>query len=664
MNIDIDALHETKHPDSRFRLIKIFFVVIGLMLGSFIVISIPVGASFYRMASEAKSGRTALMSAAASAGDADYKKAFSDLHEAQSHLAAADRFSLVIAPFVVLPYVGDDIKAARTLVHSSLKTTDALVRVSVLGEELLGILSRSGVLDASAPTLGGGVDAFFRLPIADRRAALETLERVPKDFGISVSEMDQALSGFESLPTDTMLQSSVAELQPMLVKLTELRNQLASVSELSELLPALSGYPTPKKYLLLMQNNTELRPTGGFIGTLGEVTIAAATAQSLKVMDVYAIDGVAGEKLTTVPPAPLAKYLSVNKWYLRDANWSPDFPTAVKNITDILKEESKNVGGDSTVEYDGVLAIDPMIASELLKIVGNVTIDRSTFTPENVTDEIEYQVEKGFDAKGLPVAQRKDILIDLMGEVFKRCLALPSDRWPAVVDALTRALYEKHMLIASFDPAVAKFARARNWDGAMRNGSDDYLMVVDANLAALKTDSVMTRRVGYSISPSAGGLTATVRLNYKNNGGFNWKLTRYRTYTRIFVPLGSRLVSSSGAMENDKVLDPKRTPGRVDTVDELGRRSFGAFLSVEPGETRELVFTYELPESIAKAAASHYGLLVQKQSGTEAVPLTLSLDFGKKVTSATPVEDRNKWGDSVYSQITDLRVDREFVVGF
>jgi len=183
-------------------------------------------------------------------------------------------------------------------------------------------------------------------------------------------------------------------------------------------------------------------------------------------------------------------------------------------------------------------------------------------------------------------------------------------------------------------------------------------------LAALKTDSVITRKVSYSINQSPTGLVATARLVYKNNGGFNWKTTRYRTYTRIFVPLGSKLISSSGAMENDKVLDPKRTPGRIDTVDELGRRSFGAFLSVEPGETRELVFTYELPESISKAAAGHYGLLVQKQPGTEAVPLTLSLDFGKKVTSATPVEERNKWGDNIYSQITDLRTDREFSVGF
>jgi hypothetical protein len=176
---------------------------------------------------------------------------------------------------------------------------------------------------------------------------------------------------------------------------------------------------------------------------------------------------------------------------------------------------------------------------------------------------------------------------------------------------------------------------------------------------------VIDRAVSYAVRPSGNDLIASVALKYTNRGGFSWKTTRYRTYTRIFVPLGSELISAVGNMANDKVLDPKRSPGTVDIVDELGRRSFGTFLAVEPGETRELIFTYKLPSSVASSAASGtYRLLVEKQSGIGWVPLTLTLDFGKRVARATPSEHPSKWGDNLYQAVTDLAVDRQFEIGF
>jgi hypothetical protein len=651
--------HQEHKPKSKLRHLKIvWWIVIFAVIGA-VGLAIPVAAATYRMAAEAQAGRAALTDAAAAASRSDIKTASADLVFAQQHLAAADRFGKVLAPFEILPYAGTDIKSVRSIVSSSLQTATALARLGVLGQSVLDILSRAQGFDPSAPTVSSGVIAFFKLAPDDRAAALAALSKAPDELNASLSEIDKALIGFNSLPDNSDLGSVVASLRPAVVELETVRGKIAVAAELAKLLPALSGYPAPKNYLLLLQNNTELRPTGGFIGTLATVTVASTMAQDLKVSDVYALDGVGAANLKTVPPAPLAKYLSAPKWYLRDANWSPDFPTAAREVVDIYNQE----GGAE--KFDGVLAVDPTLAVDLLKIVGNVTIGASTFTPDNVTDEIEYQVEKGFDVKGLPVAQRKDILIALATEVFTRVAALPNDKWQLAVNAFVRALDEKHMLIASFDPDVAGFAASRNWDDAVHAPANDFLMVVDANLAALKTDSVMSRAVSYSFKPDANGLTATVNLTYANHGGFSWKTTRYRTYTRIYVPPGSTLVSSSGAMANDKILDPRHTPGTVDTVDELGLRSFGAFLSVEPGETRALSFTYRLPASIVSAAgAGNYSLNVQKQPGTIAVPLTLNLDFGKKVASATPPESRANWGDGVYTQATDLTIDREFKVGF
>ena len=193
----------------------------------------------------------------------------------------------------------------------------------------------------------------------------------------------------------------------------------------------------------------------------------------------------------------------------------------------------------------------------------------------------------------------------------------------------------------------------------------DSLMVVDANLASLKTDIVVDRSIVYTLSPASDGYVAKVTIKYKNRGGFSWKTTRYRNYVRVFVPAGSELVASSGAMLNDKILDPQRLPSQIDVIDELGRRSFGAFVSVEPGETRQLEISYRLPALVAtRIKLGSYSLYVQKQPGLVAVPLTIDLDFGKKVTVASPPELPARFGDNKYSFSTDLRLDRQFEVGF
>jgi len=659
MHIEEALLYGHPHEHRRRRPAKAAARAILWLLLGLVVIAIPVSASAWRMVNEAQAGRKALLSAAAEARSLDFAATATDLHYARTHLAAADRFGAIISPFAFLPVVGRDISGARALISASLDASTALERVATLGDDVLLILSRAGGLDRSAPTLGGGVEAFFRLPADDRRTVLSRLDRIPDDFNASVSEIDQALAGFATLPNTPSLSPVISALGPAIGELQEIRGRLVQAIDLAKLLPALSGYPEPKRYLLLLENDTELRPTGGFIGTVGAVTVADAQAQDLKISDVYALDGQGLAKVTAIPPAPLIKYLGVNRWFLRDANWSPDFPTSAKQV---MSAYMIDVG---QADFDGVVAMDTTLASDLLRIVGNVAVDGSTFTPENFTDEMEYQVEKGFTSKGVPAAQRKDILLALADQVFQRVLALPAERWQEVVTAFATALDGKHMLAVSSDQTVADFLRGRNWDGMMRTDPGDYLMVVDANLAALKTDSVMSRSVNYSLKRDGNGLIATVDLKYRNNGSFSWKTTRYRTYTRIYVPAGSELISVTGNMANDKILDPKRHPGTVDTADEFGRRSFGTFIAVEPGETRDLVFAYRLPETIASAAqAGIYSLLVQKEPGIGAVPLTLSLDFGKRVARATPPEEQSQWGDNLYNISTDLAIDRQFAVGF
>ena len=196
---------------------------------------------------------------------------------------------------------------------------------------------------------------------------------------------------------------------------------------------------------------------------------------------------------------------------------------------------------------------------------------------------------------------------------------------------------------------------AKNWAGQMSSADRDYLLWVDANLGALKTDVSVDRTLSYEFTPdNRGGYTVKAKMTFVHKGVFDWRTTRYRDYARLYVPEGSRLIKASGSMKTDQ----SREPGKIDQGIENGRQWFGAFISIEPGKTGELSFEFQLAPSVAHLIRNNqYKLLVQKQLGTNNTRLTLSLNFDKKLASASPGEDQKKHGDSRYEYSGILKKD-------
>ena len=120
---------------------------------------------------------------------------------------------------------------------------------------------------------------------------------------------------------------------------------------------------------------------------------------------------------------------------------------------------------------------------------------------------------------------------------------------------------------------------------------------------------------------------------------------------------------TKGALVDDKLRNPAGDPGTVDIGQDLGFTTFGTFIAIEPGAVGELVFEYKLAPSVVEAIEMHlYQLTVIKQIGAANYPLTLNLDFDKKVSSAMPSEDEEGWGDDTYRLNTILDQDLIFNV--
>jgi hypothetical protein len=187
----------------------------------------------------------------------------------------------------------------------------------------------------------------------------------------------------------------------------------------------------------------------------------------------------------------------------------------------------------------------------------------------------------------------------------------------------------------------------------------DLQLIIDANLASLKSDPKVSRAVSYEIFRNTSGeYVGRTTIRYTHNGRFDWKTTRYRTYTRLYVPAGSEFIRAEGSMLDDALHNPTKAAGPVEVKDDLGLTSFGTFIAIEPGESRMLTFEYLLSEQVVEAIEDgSYGLTFLKQIGAQNHELTLDLDFDKNVTSASVPEAANEWGDDLYRLNTKLDQD-------
>lgn len=618
----------------------LIFVIVGI-LGILILWSLFYIAPARALYTNAKDGKNEFTAAEASLKVQHFTEAKDQLQKGVTHFQTAQEAAHKIQGPRFLPVIGRQIRAV-----------DSLLQVGVqagLGAETLVSLAEK----VTAPLHADGNTSFASISSAQKRDVLAAIAQSAPDIQGAKAQLDLAVQYLDAIPEKGLLGPLASAVKPVREQIPQLDKGLENALPAVQVVPAIIGYPDSRSYLFLLQNNTEIRPTGGFIGTYGAVHFSNGEITNFTTHNVYELDNGAVGKTTIDPPAPLQKYLAADHWYFRDSNWSPDFPTAAQEALRFYDLESQTTG-----QFDGVIAVTPNFISSLMKITGDIKIGGSTYTADNLVDLLEFNVEKGYQVQGLSDVERKQVIGDLAQELFHRLLTLPQSRWSEVWKVLGENVTEKNLLMYLKNTEEQSFVQSSHWAGEVKATNGDYVYVVDANLASLKSDPGVKRSLEYSVDEQDGKLSATLTVHYKNEGAFNWKSTRYRTYVRIYVPQGSTLTSSSGFLTDDKLHNGKPTDPTV--TDELGKTVIGGFTSIEPQEEGTLTLHYTLPSGLQDQMQNgQYSLLVQKQPGTDAHGLTLDIHAPRSIQSYSPAETGSTSGKTAHFS-TDLQQDRTF----
>jgi len=422
------------------------------------------------------------------------------------------------------------------------------------------------------------------------------------------------------------LHPRLAEQLPRLDRLLPLaRTGLQAV----QVAPALLGAAGPRTYLILAQNNHELRGTGGFISGAGIVRLDGGRITDLKLSDSYSVDDLTQPH--PAPPRALTEQMGIQLLTLRDSNWSPDFPESGE-VARALFEQDRGVATDGTIALDLeavrllVAALGPLqVPGVEQPVTGADVLDwmkRSWAAPQSAAGTVEEAATSDWWGK------RKDFMGELMTAALAKLQGGGDLNASALAQAAVTMLDGRHLQVAVDDPALAKILAKQGWDGGLRAPkASDFLAVVDTNVGFNKTNAAVVEGIAYRVEPLNGGLEATVTLTYTHTApsgaepvcdraprygdSYDALINRcYWDYLRVYTPGGSELLAAEGLVR------PAAEQG------ERGTAVFTGSFTLRPGDQHVVTLRYRLPTDIPTAP---YRLFVRKQAGTLAPPLTVNV---------------------------------------
>lgn len=424
-----------------------------------------------------------------------------------------------------------------------------------------------------------------------------------------------------------------------------------NMDDFVEMIPALEdflGIKTDKKYLVVFQNNAELRASGGFIGSYALIDLKKGRIKNIEVPAGGSYDTEGGMRVLVESPKPL--HLVKSNWYFWDANWWPDWKMSAQNLMWFLEKSS----GPSV---DGVISLTPDVLRDILEITGpidltekyGVVVDSNNFweliqeivevvgQPEvyqdknlktDILSRVDISTSTATSSLELATSTATTTLLrnepkKIIGDLMSKIMGVYSSSFNKemlfkTLKVLEDNLSKKNILLYFSNKKLQAEVENRSWAGRIKEAPLDYLMIVDTNIAGGKTSYFVKNDFSLAVDiQSDGSIVNKLRIDKKHLGqkGDLFSGIRNVNWLRVYVPLGSTLISAQGfsqpeeqyfkeveaSAEKNEIVQSTEENYELDPLSqtkiyqESGKTVFANWTMIDPSQSEVIEIEYKLP---------------------------------------------------------------------
>ncbi len=471
-------------------------------------------------------------------------------------------------------------------------------------------------------------------------------------FKFAIPQYKEALTNLASVDPNVVPSEYQKSFQDFKLLFTAFVDDTQNMVDFIDTMQKVFGSEDFKRYLIVFQNNRELRPTGGFMGSFAVLDVQKGKILSLNVPPGGTYDLQGQLDVHVKPPRPLL--LTNDRWEFQDSNWWPDFPASAQKMAWFYQH-----GRGTSV--DGVIAINASVFEKLLSAIGPIKNDKHDITLDaaSALDNLQYKVEVDYDTvSNTPKAIIGDLALQLMTDLPKQNTADALKLLLVLHDSLQNKEIQAYFADSNTEETMEQFG----WSGEIvkTEPQQDYLLAVNTNIQGQKTDAKIKQEIEHQAEVQEDGTvidTVLIRRTHTGTVGEMFSGKANISYLRIYVPEGAELLDAGGFSvigeqsfrapeqwaKDDSDLNEKESARKFDpkTGTEIyhsfGKTVFGNWVVTDPGQTSEVFLTYRIPSLVnmnepkelrpnkwktaffgeESVAASHYTLVTQKQSGIE-----------------------------------------------
>ncbi len=622
-----------KVTNKKNRIVKILTIVLVVILAISAVTFFAAYLPGKQLLSQFENAKTEVDKLKQSVNDKDLDQVKINLANLNQHLSQIkstySKLKLVGSLPVVRNYYKDG-QEALIIADNGLETGNILITAIEPYKDFLGI---KGAATSSADTTEDRIE-FLTQSIEGLIPHFDTIESKISNINDSINKIDA--SRYPDNIRGIEVKSKINQAQDLTSQVYQyIKNSKPLLSKVSWLL----GKDSPRNYLMIFQNDGELRPSGGFWTAYSTMTVKNGKVTPGTASNIYDLD----DKINSRVPAPrLIKSYHINVPYLnlRDSNLSPDFPTNAKIFLD---QYTKVMGSKN--KFDAVVAIDTEILVDMVRVLGKLDTRVGTFTanPDKRCDgcpSIIYDLQwMSGRPRNYIEPNRKDFMNPLMSALLANVMGSEKNKMSPLVQTLFENINEKHVMIYFPDEQMQNVGNMANITGKIVDvdQNTDYLHLNDANFASAKSNIFITQKIDHDIKIQNGVATHKISVTYVNpSPGSNCNLEKgdlclnasvYRDLFRFYTPLGSKLVKMTGS--------------EVETVqyEELNKQVFEGFYGNKFGLNPKSNIKTSIEYTSGVNVGKDYALVLQKQPGTKAVDYQITIN-GKELPKFNWVADK------------------------